>query len=202
MAICWKTIFSRFTFWCWILVIGTNGRYAITAPDFCPKLSHVASTQLQTGHYNINILQNDLPVTFMDKIPSGRQSQACACYTNETKPSLYPAFLKSSKQSHPHVGLGHTIRPVGAAMMSPIHSSRSTCSQRPPERDEFNRSTWLSASTGGDGADEDPDTVRDESISCIWTDGIRWHQSAGDDKCGGVGIKTYITINRYCTRFV
>lgn len=52
--------------------------------------------------------------------------------------------------SYPHPVLGQQMRPVGADMISPIQSKRSTCSHRPAGR-EFSRSVWLSVSGQLDG---------------------------------------------------
>lgn len=51
----------------------------------------------------------------------------------------------SDAHSHPHPVPGQQMRPVGAAMISPIQSKRSTCSHRPAGR-ELSRSVWLSVS--------------------------------------------------------
>lgn len=56
------------------------------------------------------------------------------------------------------------MRPVGATMMSPIQSKRSTCSHRHAGRERI-RSVWLSVSGQLDGPDVA--SVRESTFICV-----------------------------------
>lgn len=68
-------------------------------------------------------------------------------------------------RSYPHPIFGQQIRPLGAAMISPIQSKRSTCSHRHVGR-ALSRSVWLSVS----GQLDSPDVagVRDSTFICVY----------------------------------
>lgn len=101
---------------------------------------------------------------------SSRLLPPCSSPTSDQRPTCSScpqpdqhAPLFGNTRSYPHPMFGQQIRPVGAAMISPIQSKRSTCSHRHAGR-ELSRSVWLSVSVQLDGPDVD--AVRESTFIC------------------------------------
>lgn len=85
--------------------------------------------------------------------------------SNQRKMSSTTQHAYGKTCPYPHPAFGQQMRPVGAAMISPIQSKRSTCSHRHAGR-EMSRSVWLSVSGQLDGPGVAG--VRESTCICVY----------------------------------